>query len=593
LSFFVIELPRRGTNMSMQRKTRSSHLHFLGLSLSWTLAWAAASCSDSDSALDEDQQQEDDASSQIGTATGTGTGWPTGTDAANTTATGTNTTTNSTTGTGWPTGTDGDQLPPDDDDDEGDDESNGEDQTATDTTSTADDTTSTDTSTSETTTSTTEECNEVDPVVLYLSPDDSNSMSSPVQVRERVLGDASSYLDGIGIRPWEFLNYYHFDLPAAAPQEVNIAAQMLPGSSEGQFEMQIEVTSANVGDSERDPMNVTFVLDTSGSMQGKPMDLLKATCRATASKLREGDIVSMVDWNTQNNTRLAKLVVSGPNDPTLIAAIDALSASGGTDLNSGLNAGYKLAQESFDPTKINRLMLISDGGANVGITEVSTIAMNAQLGGSDGIYLVGVGVGGGSYNDSLIDQVTDAGKGAAAFINSVTEANKIFGDNFVNTMAVAARDVRVELTLPPGFEIVQFSGEEQSTNPHEVEPQHLAPNDSMVFYQTIETCAPENVNVSMPIAIKATYRDAKSFIDKVATFESTLGALQEASPAQLHKGAAIYAYAMALDAHQKGSPDQSARVVEAKAHLARAQSSLPDDVDLVEVAAVMQALWGR
>jgi Ca-activated chloride channel family protein len=236
---------------------------------------------------------------------------------------------------------------------------------------------------------------------------------------------------------------------------------------------------------------------------------------------------------------------------------------------------------------------LSDGGANAGITEVSTIANNAQLGGRDGIYLVGVGVGGGAYNDAPIDEVTDAGKGAAAFINSVTEASKVFGDNFVNTMAVAARDVRVELTLPPGFEIVQFSGEEQSTNPHEVEPQHLAPNDSMVFYQTIETCAPENVNASMPIAIKATYRDAKTFADKVATFESTFGALQEASPAQLHKGAAIYAYAMALDAHQRGSLDKSTRIEQAKAHLSRAQSSLPADADLAEVAAVMQALWGR
>ena len=110
--------------------------------------------------------------------------------------------------------------------------------------------------------------------------------------------------------------------------------------------------------------------------------------------------------------------------------------------------------------------------------------------------MVGVGVTGNSglYNDDLMDQVTDIGKGAAVFIPSTAEADKIFSDRFLSTMDVWVRDVSVALDLPPGFEIVKFSGEEYSADPAEIEPQHLAPDDAMVFYQTVRTCAPDEVD---------------------------------------------------------------------------------------------------
>src|SRR5690606_8008244 len=175
--------------------------------------------------------------------------------------------------------------------------------------------------------------------------------------------------------------------------------------------------------------NVTLVLDTSGSMAGRPIELLEQTCLAIASQLREGDTVSVVEWDTENVWTLGGYPVTGPNDSTLIDVIDSLEAGGGTDLNGGLVSGYQLAQQVYDNEMLNRLVLISDGGANVGVTSVELIAQNAQYGGSDGIYLVGVGVGSGSaYNDRLMDEVTDGGKGAAVFIPDADEARQVCGD---------------------------------------------------------------------------------------------------------------------------------------------------------------------
>ena len=257
-------------------------------------------------------------------------------------------------------------------------------------------------------------CNADDDVALFLSPDDSNSMSSPVQAREALLSSFGS-LSGLAIRPWEFLNYYRFAYPPAEPGSVAVhAAMMLDATDTGdEYVLQIGIASEAMANDERPPMSLTFVLDTSGSMEGHSLEMMKATCRQVAALLGEGDVVSMVTWNTQNNIVLSSHTVTGANDTTLLAAIDALEADGGTDLHSGLVAGYQLAAASHRQGVVSRVLLVSDGGANVGITDEEIIAEHAGDQGSDGIYLVGVGVGDSStYNDLLMDRVTDVGKGA-------------------------------------------------------------------------------------------------------------------------------------------------------------------------------------
>ena len=213
-------------------------------------------------------------------------------------------------------------------------------------------------------------CDDQTEVRLYLSPDDSNSMSSPVQVRAAVLGSFSS-LSGAPVRVWEFLNYYSFDYPPADPGTLRLHTSMLheEGAPEGEFKLQIAVSSPEIADADRAKMNLTLVLDESGSMSGAPMNLQQETCRVIASSLRAGDLVSMVGWDTQNAVKLSGHEVTGANDDTVLAACNGLLANGGTDLSGGLTAGYGLAQQYYDSTRLNRIVLVSDGGANVGVTD--------------------------------------------------------------------------------------------------------------------------------------------------------------------------------------------------------------------------------
>ncbi len=435
-------------------------------------------------------------------------------------------------------------------------------------------------------------CDAETPVILYLSPDDSNSTSSPVQAREAVLGGAGLY--STPIRTWEFLNYYGFDYPAAEPGGVVVTPQLARvGDSEDTFTLQIGVSSEKIANADRPLMNITLVLDESGSMEGPSMDMQKAACRAIAGSLRKGDVVSMVGWDTANAVKMDGHVITGKNDPVLLAAIDDLAAGGGTDLNGGLNAGYELAHKQFDAKRINRVVLISDGGANAGVTDIETISGGAGDQDKDGIYLVGVGVGQGSYyNDELMDAVTDAGRGASLFIPSKAEADKMFGARFVSTMHVAARDVQVQLDMPPGFKIVKFSGEEYSADPEEVQPQHLAPDDAMVFHQTVSTCAPDLLGETAEIKVTARSLDARTFVAKeVSSSLFVDAALVEAQP-QLQKGAAVFEYAEALKlVRDKPDTAESADgLTAAFAALVLAEASNPGDADLAEIRQVLEAL---
>jgi Ca-activated chloride channel family protein len=437
-------------------------------------------------------------------------------------------------------------------------------------------------------------CDDQTDVVLYLSPDDSNSMSSPVHVRERVLTEGSQTLSGIPIRIWEFMNYYGFDYPAAADGELALHAAM--ASIEGldpTWQLQLAVSSETMAPDERPPMNITLVLDTSGSMAGEPMNMLKESCRVIAANLQAGDLVSMVEWDTENVWTLAGYEVTGPNDALLLDKIEELTHGGGTDLNGGLTSGYQLAQENYDVDMLNRLVLISDGGANAGVTDVNLIAENAVYGGSDGIYLVGVGVANGSnYNGELLDIVTDAGKGASVFITDAAEAAVVFGDDFENVMAIAGREVQVELTMPPGFEIVKFSGEEFSGDPQEVEPQHIAPNDAMVFHQQVQTCAPELVTDSSTITVNASWIDPWTFEPKEVEQTWSFAELAAMDQTLLLKGAAVLAYAESLKVYKQATSDaqKTAALSVAFERLTPAQVALPNDEDLLEIAMILAQL---
>ncbi|EYF04491.1 vWA domain-containing protein [Chondromyces apiculatus] len=417
------------------------------------------------------------------------------------------------------------------------------------------------------------------PKVLYLSADDSNSMGSPAHVREMLRQGAEPH--PYSIRTYEFLNYYGIAYDAAPEGELRIVPQMQAGAEAGFYDLQIGVRAPDAALMRR-PMTLTFVLDTSGSMQGEPMERQQAAVRALGASLAEGDIVNLVTWNTTNATVLSGHMVNGPDDPQLEAAVAGLSADGGTDLENGLAYGYDLAQQHYGAERINRLILISDGGANVGVTSAELIAKHSADADQEGIYLVGVGTGpADGYDDMLMDAVTDKGRGAYVYLDSVEEAWTVLHDRFDETMEVAARGVQVELTLPWYFRIEKFYGEEYSEDAEEIEPQHLAPGDAMIFNQVVRACDAELIDLQDPVRVTARWQTPLTYEEREATVETTVAELLEGNKAQLLKGNAIIAYAEALK-------DGSHEVLQAAHDTVVAANPEGTDPELSEIADLLE-----
>lgn len=383
-----------------------------------------------------------------------------------------------------------------------------------------------------------------DPYTLYLSADDSNSMASPVIVR-RLLWNGHLPPKSL-VRPWEFLNYYNVPYAPAAAGTLRVVPQLTAGVFPATYAFQVGVQSEARTVAQMPPLALTLVLDTSESMSPVTrVGRMRAAVTALAQNLRAGDRVNVVTWALTHTVELEDYAVTGPDDPTVPRVANLVTLTSATDLHSGLVAGYDLARAHYRPGALNRVILVSDGEANAGVTDVARIAEEARRAEGEELYLAGISVGDG-FSDTLFNAVTDAGRGAYVYLDDENEARRMLGQRFVEVLDVAQRSVRLELTLPWYMRVLQSSAEAVSGDPRAVDPQHLAPNDSMVFYQTLRACSASIAADADPVTVTATFEHPFTHTPDAVTVRTTLGALRAGTLAELHRGAAIAQFAQTL-----------------------------------------------
>ncbi len=423
---------------------------------------------------------------------------------------------------------------------------------------------------------------------LYMSADDSSSLASPVIAR-RLLRDGRLVPAQV-LRAHEFLNYYDTGFAPAKSGQVAMTAQLSSCPDDGMLSLQVALRAEARDADDRPPLTLTFVLDTSGSMAGEPIDMEREAVRVMAGQLRRGDIVSMVTWSSDQKDILAGYEVTGPDDQQLLNAVSALEANGGTDLHAGLVRGYELAQKSFAAKRINRVVLISDGGANLGITDEELIGRFADdEEGQEGIYLAGIGVG-RDVNDTLMDAVTDVGRGAYIYLDSEAEAQRMLGEHFLQVVDVAARAVRLEVQLPWYLTIEKFYGEVVSTEASKVRPQHLSPNDQMLFFQTLRACDVAQLHGDDRIRLRATWETPFTRAARETVIDTTLNALA-GNDAVLRRAAAVAGYADALAVAAAAPQSDSAReAAETALAATRAANDNGQDLALNEIESLLKVL---
>jgi Ca-activated chloride channel family protein len=171
--------------------------------------------------------------------------------------------------------------------------------------------------------------------------------------------------------------------------------------------------------------------------------LVKQSLQLLVERLRPSDTVGIVVYGT--TARVLLNPTSGEDRSAILNAINSLQPEGSTNAEAGLRQGYQMAWQAYRPAAINRVILCSDGVANVGATGPDDILESIQGYAKQGITLTSVGFGMGNFNDVLMEQLADKGNGHYAYVDSLDEARRLFVDDLTSTLQTIAMDAKVQV----------------------------------------------------------------------------------------------------------------------------------------------------
>jgi Ca-activated chloride channel family protein len=213
--------------------------------------------------------------------------------------------------------------------------------------------------------------------------------------------------------------------------------------------LKVAVKGREVEFSERRPLNITFVVDVSGSMAREDrFDLVRTSIKTLVGQLDVDDRVGMVAYGSQAFHVLEP--VAGDQTGEIFEAVDRLRVGGSTYAEAGIRLGYEMANRQYVNGHNNVILLCSDGVANVGQTSPEAIMEEVQRYARRGITLSTFGYGMGNYNDVLLEQLATKGNGRYAYINTNDDIQTTLVNDFVGNLQVLARDVKVQVTFDPG-----------------------------------------------------------------------------------------------------------------------------------------------
>jgi Ca-activated chloride channel family protein len=254
------------------------------------------------------------------------------------------------------------------------------------------------------------------------------------------------------VRIEELVNYFDYAYPLpktrAQPFEPTVALAPSPWGA-GKTLLHIGLQGYDIRPAERPPLNLTLLIDTSGSMdEPNKLPLVKKAIRVLVDDLTAKDHVSMVAYAGSAGVVLEP--TSGDQKGKILAALDQLSAGGSTAGGEGIALAYSLAERNFDKAAVNRVIQATDGDFNVGIADPKRLEDFVSRKRDSGVYLTELGFGEGNYRDDMTQKLAQAGNGIAAYIDTLAEARKVLHDQMQSALLPIADDVKIQVEFNPG-----------------------------------------------------------------------------------------------------------------------------------------------
>ena len=198
----------------------------------------------------------------------------------------------------------------------------------------------------------------------------------------------------------------------------------------------------------RPVMNLVFLIDTSGSMdQPNKLPLLKQSFRLMLGQLGPDDSVAIVTYAGSAGRVLDPTPASDRD--TILAALDNLHAGGGTAGQAGLQQAYATAAQMAEQGEVSRVILATDGDFNIGISDPDALKDYIATQRDSGTYLSVLGFGRGNLDDATMQALAQTGNGMAAYIDTLSEAQKVLVDQLTGALVPIADDVKIQVEFNP------------------------------------------------------------------------------------------------------------------------------------------------
>ncbi len=263
------------------------------------------------------------------------------------------------------------------------------------------------------------------------------------------------------VRLEEFINYFHYDYPQpeeGSPFAVDLKLFGCPWNAQHSL-LRVGLHGREIEAEKRPISNIVYLVDVSGSMSDEnKLPLLKRGLSMMVDHLGESDTVSIVTYAGDAGVKLEP--TNGANKKKILDAIDSLQSGGSTNGAAGIEVAYRLAQQNFVKEGANRVILMTDGDLNVGVTSDEALVNIIKEKAASGVFLTVLGFGTGNLKDGKLEGLADNGNGIYGYIDSLGEAHKVLVEQMSGNLVTIAKDVKIQIEFNPaqvaGYRLIGY-----------------------------------------------------------------------------------------------------------------------------------------